>query len=96
MSDIVEEPFHKWKGFFEDLRNRPTTGLPNPPLKGWDCGMAIVQKKKYAEKYQGRKKNIIAVGVNFKTDKGAITDWRGIVYSSEGKKHSELRPSKDD
>ncbi len=39
----IEEPSHKWKGFFEDLRNRPTTGLPNPPLKGWDCGMAIVQ-----------------------------------------------------
>ena len=58
--------------------------------------LSQIQKKKYAEKYQGRKKNIIAVGVNFKTDKGAITDWRGIVYSSEGKKHSELRPSKDD
>ncbi len=41
----IEEPSHKWKGFFEDLRNRPTTGLPNPPLKGWDCGMAIVQPK---------------------------------------------------
>lgn len=29
-----EEPPYKWKGFFEDLRNRPIASLPNPPLKG--------------------------------------------------------------
>lgn len=43
-----------------------------------------IQTKKYLEKYFGKKKDVIAIGVNFSTKKRTISGWTSLRYNSKG------------
>ena len=62
--------------------------------KNSECAFDQAETKKYQERYEQTKKNIFIIGINFDTKQRNISDWRGKLFSTEGKLLTGLIPRK--
>jgi len=53
-----------------------------------------VEAKKYKEKFSQNEKNILVMEINFSSKSRNIGDWKGALFSSDGKRVKEVRPYK--
>lgn len=55
-----------------------------------DIAFSQVEAKKYREGLSGAKKSILVVGINFSSKFRNISDWKGALFSSDGKLEKEI------
>jgi len=61
--------------------------------KGANVALEQIEEKKYKEKYSNRGKEISLVGVNFSSKTRNISEWKAVVYFSNGEIKSNLQNS---
>jgi len=61
--------------------------------KGAKIALEQIEEKKYKEKYSKKGKEIALVGANFSSKTCNISEWKAIIYSSEGKIKENLQSS---
>jgi hypothetical protein len=60
-----------------------------------DIALAQAETQKYRERYSQSEKDTLVIGVNFSSKSRNIADWKGKLFSSEGKLIQELLPKKE-
>ena len=58
-----------------------------------DIAFTQAERKKYRERFLGQDKSILVVGINFSSASRNISDWKGALFSPEGKLIQEFCPS---
>ena len=59
-----------------------------------EIALAQTERRKYRERFSKRDKDTLVIGVNFSSQSRNISNWKGVLYSSEGELIRELLPIK--
>lgn len=57
-----------------------------------EIALTQAETKNYKEKYLQNNKEILVVGINFTSESHNIGEWKGILFSSEGKPLKDIQP----
>ncbi|MEM7175867.1 MAG: AAA family ATPase, partial [Chlamydiota bacterium] len=58
-----------------------------------DIALTQAERKKYRERFLGGSKATLVIGINFSSESRNISDWKGMLFSPEGKLIQEFHPS---
>ncbi|MEM7175973.1 MAG: AAA family ATPase, partial [Chlamydiota bacterium] len=58
-----------------------------------DIALTQAETKKYRERFSSQDKPTLVIGVNFSSESRNISDWKGMVFSPEGKLIQKLHPN---
>ena len=57
-----------------------------------EIALTRAETKKYRERFSSSDKPTLVIGVNFSSKSRNVSDWRGMLFSSQGKALQELSP----